>query len=158
MPSRPRSRRRSRRTRTPARGSGRAARPRRSKRSTPTASRSPSESSSPVTLTTIVAGVDLSVPSEQALDRAAALAQLNNATLVMVNAQADDAPIENIDNEVLRQPGEVSAAVRVEEAKRLAERHAGLTARGIHVELVHRAGPPGEVVAEVAKERAAELI
>jgi nucleotide-binding universal stress UspA family protein len=109
-------------------------------------------------LTTIVAGVDLSVPSEQALDRAAALALLNNATLVMVNAQADDAPIENIDNEVLKQLGEVSAAVRVEEAKRLAEKHAALTARGVNVELVHRAGPPGEVVAEVASERAAELI
>ena len=109
-------------------------------------------------LTTIVAGVDLSVPSEQALDRAAALAQLNNALLVMVNAQADDAPIENIDNEVLKQLGEVSAAVRVEEAKRLTEKHAALTARGVNVELVHRAGPPGEVVAEIASERAAELI
>ncbi len=109
-------------------------------------------------LTTIVAGVDLSVPSEQALDRAAALAQLNNALLVMVNAQADDAPIEHVDNEVLKQLGEVSAAVRAEEAKRLAEKVQALTARGIRVELVHRAGPPGEVVSEVAKEREAELI
>lgn len=109
-------------------------------------------------LTTIVAGVDLSVPSEQALERAAALAQLNNAALVMVHAQADDAPLENVDNAVLEQLGEVSAAVRAEEAKRLAELVQQLTARGVNVELVHRAGPPGEIVAEVAKERAAELI
>jgi nucleotide-binding universal stress UspA family protein len=111
-----------------------------------------------VALTTIVAGVDLSMPSEQALDRAAALAQQSGATLVMVNAQADDAPIENVDNAVLEQLGEVSAAVRAEEARRLAERVQQLTARGIVVELVCRAGPPGEVVSEVAKERAAELI
>jgi nucleotide-binding universal stress UspA family protein len=111
-----------------------------------------------VGLTTIVAGVDLSVPSEQALDRAAALAQLNGATLIMVNAQADDAPIENVDNAVLEQLGEVSAAVRAEEAKRLLEKHDQLIARGISVELVHRAGPPGEVVSEIAKERGAELI
>ncbi len=109
-------------------------------------------------LTTIVAGVDLSVPSEQALERAAALAQLNNASLVMVHAQADDAPIENVDNEVLKQLGEVSAAVRAEEAKRLGEKVHALTARGINVELVHRVGPPGEVVSEIAKERGAELI
>jgi nucleotide-binding universal stress UspA family protein len=111
-----------------------------------------------VGLSTIVAGVDLSVPSEQALDRAAALAQHNAALLVMVNAQADDAPIENVDNEVLKQLGEVSAAVRVEEAKRLAEKVQQLTARGISVELVTRTGAPGEVISEVAKERGADLI
>ena len=109
-------------------------------------------------LTTIVAGVDLSVPSEQALERAAALAQLNRATLVMVNAQADDAPIEHVDNVVLEQLGEVSAAVRAEETKRLAEKVQQLTARGVAVELVNRGGSPGEVVAEVAKERESELI
>ncbi|HEY5927654.1 MAG TPA: universal stress protein [Kofleriaceae bacterium] len=109
-------------------------------------------------LTTIVAGVDLSVPSEQSLERAAALALLHGATLVMVNAQADDAPIEHVDNAVLEQLGEVSAAVRAEEAKRLAEKHQSLTARGVAVELISRAGSPGEVVSEIAKERAAELI
>lgn len=109
-------------------------------------------------ITTIVAGVDLSLPSEQALDRAAALAQLNSATLVMVNAQADDAQIHNVDNEVLKQLGEVSAAVRAEEARRFAEKVEQLTARGVIVELVYRVGPPGEVVSEVARERAAELI
>jgi hypothetical protein len=86
-----------------------------------------------VGLTTIVAGVDLSVPSEQALDRAAALALLNNAQLVMVNAQADDAPLENVDNAVLEQIGAVSAAVRAEEGKRLELRKRELEARGIRV-------------------------
>jgi nucleotide-binding universal stress UspA family protein len=111
-----------------------------------------------VALTTIVAGIDLSMPSEQALDRAAALAQLNSAALVMVNAQADDAPIEHVDNAMLEQIGEVSAAVRAEEARRLAEHVQRLSARGVAVELVTRAGPPGEVISDVAKERAAELI
>lgn len=109
-------------------------------------------------LTTIVVGVDLSAPSEQALERAAGLALHGGATLVMVHAQADDAPIENVDNEVLKQIGEVSAAVRAEEVKRLAEKQQQLAARGIHVELVHRTGPPGEVISEVAKERNADLI
>jgi nucleotide-binding universal stress UspA family protein len=109
-------------------------------------------------ISTIIAGVDLSVPSEQALERAAALAQLNGASLVMVHAQADDAPLENVDNAMLEQIGEVSAAVRAEEAKRLAERQRELQTRGITVELVHRAGPPGEVVTDVARERSAQLI
>lgn len=109
-------------------------------------------------LTTIVAGIDLSVPSEQALERAAALAQLNSALLVMVNAQADDAPIEHVDNEVLKQIGEVSAAVRAEEVKRLELKREQLAARGINVEIEYRTGAPGEVIAEVAKERNAELI
>jgi len=111
-----------------------------------------------VVISTIVAGVDLSVPSEQALERAAALAQLNGASLVMVHAQADDAPIENVDNAMLEQLGEVSAAVHAEEAKRLAERQQQLQAHGITVDLVHRGGPPGEVVTDVARERAADLI
>lgn len=109
-------------------------------------------------LSTIIAGCDLSVPSEQALDRAAALAQLNGATLVMVHAQADDAPIENVDVEVLKQLGEVSAAVRAEEARRLAQRYEELKARGINVELIARGGPPGDVVSGVAAERHADLI
>jgi universal stress protein A len=111
-----------------------------------------------VALTTIVAGIDLSVPSEQALARAAALALHNVARLVIVHAQADDAPIENVDNEVLKQLGEVSAAVRAEETKRLSERVQQLAARGVAVELVSRTGAPGEVVSEIAKEQQAELI
>jgi nucleotide-binding universal stress UspA family protein len=107
---------------------------------------------------TIVAGVDLSVPSEQALDRAAALAQQNGAALVMVNAQADDAPIENVDNAVLEQLGEVSQAVRAEEVRRLADRVQQLQARGVQVELIHEVGSPGEVVSRVAHDRRAELI
>lgn len=109
-------------------------------------------------LTTIVAGVDLSVPSEHAVDRAAALAQLHHARLVLVHGQADDAPLEHTDNAMVEQLGEVSAAVRAEEAKRLGERLAQLTARGIAAELITRTGPPGEVVAGVASERHAELI
>src|SRR5262245_24433686 len=76
----------------------------------------------------------------------------------MVNALADDAPIENVDNEVLKQLGEVSAAVRAEEARRLAEKVTQLAAKGVIVELDNRTGPPGEVVSEVARERNAELI
>lgn len=109
-------------------------------------------------ITTIVAGIDLSVPSEHALERAAALAKQNGAQLVMVHAQADDAPIQNVDNEMLRQLGEVSEAVRVEEVRRLTAKRDQLAAIGIDVELLSKAGPAGEIVTEVARERHAELI
>src|SRR4051812_12195401 len=109
-------------------------------------------------LSTIVAGIDLSVPSEQALDRAASLAQLTGARLIMVHAQADDAPIEHVDNEVVKQLGEVSAAVRAEETKRLGALLDQMQTRGIKTELVGRVGPPGDIVAEVAKEQHADLI
>ena len=109
-------------------------------------------------ITTIVAGVDLSAPSDQALDRAAALAQLRDAKLVIAHAQADDAPIANVGNDMLEQLGEVSAALRVEEARRLADRLTQLEARGVAAEVVTRVGPPGEIVAQVAKDRAADLI
>lgn len=109
-------------------------------------------------INTIVAGVDLSTPSEQALDRAAALAKLHGARLVIVHAQADDAPIEHVDNDMLKQLSTVSAAVRVEEAKRLAERLTALRATGIDAEVTSQTGPPGEVVAQIAKDRGAELI
>jgi nucleotide-binding universal stress UspA family protein len=111
-----------------------------------------------MTLTTIIAGVDLSPSSDQALERAAALAQLHGARLAIVHALADDAPIANVRNDMLEQLGEVSAAVRAEEARRLAERLAAVRARGIDAEVVSRAGPPGEVIAQIAKERAAELV
>ena len=75
-----------------------------------------------MSLSTIVVGVDLSVPSEQAVDRAAALAKLHGGKLVLVHGQADDAPIEHTDNAMVEQLGEVSAAVRAEEAKRLGDR------------------------------------
>jgi nucleotide-binding universal stress UspA family protein len=111
-----------------------------------------------MTLATIVVGVDLSVPSDQALDRASALAQLYGATLVLVHAQTDDAPNEHVGNEMLEQLGRVSEAIRIEEAKHLAERKDRLEAKGIAVDLVGRAGPAGEVVAQVAVEREAQLI
>jgi nucleotide-binding universal stress UspA family protein len=107
---------------------------------------------------TVVAGVDLSVPSDQALERAAAIAQLNGAALVIVHAQSDDAPIPDATNEIVKQLGEVSAAVRAEEARRLATKLDDMQARGIQASLVGRAGSPGDVVSEVAKERSAELI
>ena len=107
---------------------------------------------------TIVCGVDLSVPSDHALERAASIAQLNGAALILVHAQADDAPIANVDNEVVKQLGEVSAAVRVEEARRLSVKLDALQARGIQASLVGRGGPPGDVIAEVVKEHSAELI
>jgi nucleotide-binding universal stress UspA family protein len=109
-------------------------------------------------LTTIVAGVDLSQPSDQALDRAAALAQLHSAKLVIVHAEGDDAPIEHVTNDMLEQLGKVSEAVRIETAKQLALRLDRIVERGIAAELVGRTGPAGEIVAQVAKERAAELI
>jgi len=106
----------------------------------------------------IVVGVDLSVPSDQALERAAAIAQLNGAALILVHAQADDAQIENVDNEVVKQLGEVSAAVRAEETRRLAERMDQLQARGIQTSIVGRGGSPGDVISDVAKEHGAGLI
>jgi nucleotide-binding universal stress UspA family protein len=98
------------------------------------------------------------VPSEQALERAAAIAQINGAAVIIVHAQADDAPIDNVDNEVVKQLGEVSAAVRVEEARRLAAKLDDLQARGIQTQLVGRVGAPGDVIGDVAKEFSAELI
>ena len=109
-------------------------------------------------ITTIVAGVDLSAPSEQAVARAASLALLHKAKLVLVNALADDAPIENVTNDMLKQLGEVTAAMHAEVAKRLAERLTALRASGVDAELASVKGPPGEIVAQVAKERHAELI
>jgi nucleotide-binding universal stress UspA family protein len=109
-------------------------------------------------ITTVIAGVDLSVPSEQAVDRAAAIAQLNGAALVLVHAQADDAPIQNVDNEVLKQLGEVSEAMRVEEVRRLTQLREQIAGRGVSVEVFSKSGPPGEIISEVARERHAELI
>jgi nucleotide-binding universal stress UspA family protein len=111
-----------------------------------------------VNIRTIIAGIDLSAPADQALDRAVALAQLHSAQLVIVHAQADDAPVPNADNEMLKQLGEVSQAVRAEEAKRLGERVQQIRDRGVAVELSSRTGPPGEVVTLIAHERNAELI
>jgi nucleotide-binding universal stress UspA family protein len=109
-------------------------------------------------ITRVIAGVDLSVASDQALERAVAIAARHHAPIVVVHAQADDAPIAEIDNAMLEQLGEVSAAVRVEEARLLADRLTAIRKRGVTAELVSRVGPPGEILAAVAAERKAELI
>jgi nucleotide-binding universal stress UspA family protein len=109
-------------------------------------------------MTTIVVGTDLSGPSDIALDRAVALAELHKARLVLVHAQANDAPVGEVDNEMLEQLGEVSAAVRAEEARQLADRLGAIQARGLRTELVSRVGPPDEVLTAVSIEHGAELI
>ena len=48
-------------------------------------------------LTTIVVGCDLSQGSDVALDRAIQLAEQHRAKIIVVHAQADDAPIEHVD-------------------------------------------------------------
>ncbi len=111
-----------------------------------------------MSLTTIVVGCDLSPQSDQAVERAVGLGELHRAKLVLVHAQADDAPLEEVDNAMLAKLGEVTAAVRVEEARGLADRLAAIQARGLAVDCVSRVGPPGEILSQVAIERGAELI
>ena len=111
-----------------------------------------------MTLTTILVGCDLSDGSDSALDRAIALAEQHKAKIILVHAQADDAPVEHVDNEMLKQLGEVSAAMQVEEARGLADRLTKIQARGLTAEVISRIGPPGEVLAAAAAERRAELI
>ncbi len=109
-------------------------------------------------ITTILAGCDLSSPSDQALDRAIAIAEIHRAKIILVHAQADDAPLAEVDNAMLQQIGAVSAAVRVVEARGLADRLAVIQARGLQAEVISRIGPPGEVLVAAAAEQAAELI
>jgi len=109
-------------------------------------------------ITTILAGCDLSAPADQALERAIAIALLHHARLVLVHAQADDGPIAEVTNEMLQQIGQVSAAVRIEEARALADRLARIQAHGVTAEVIIRTGPPGEVLAALAVELQAELI
>jgi nucleotide-binding universal stress UspA family protein len=109
-------------------------------------------------LTTILVGCDLSGPSDLGIDRAVALAELHEARIVLVHAQANDAPIAEVDNDMLEQLGEVSAAVRVEEARQLADRLAAIEARGIRTEIVSRVGPADEVLTAASLEFSAELI
>lgn len=109
-------------------------------------------------ITTIIAGADVSVPSDQAIDRAAAIAAKHGAKLILVHALGNEAPIGETDRDVLKHLGEVSAAVRTEVSKRLSEKLEALLAQGIDTELVTPSGPPGEVVAHLARERGAQLI
>lgn len=109
-------------------------------------------------IATILVGVDLSEGSDLALERAAAIAALHGAELVLVHAQADDAPLDGTSNEMLDQLGEVSAAMRVAEARALAARLLQLTERGLRARLVTRVGPPAEVLTACALEENADLI
>ncbi len=109
-------------------------------------------------LTTVLVGYDLSPQSDQAIERAIAIALLHRARIVLVHAQADDAPLAEVDNAVLAQLGEVSAAVRAEAAVRIADRLASIQALGLQAEVISRVGPASEILAAAATERGAELI
>jgi len=109
-------------------------------------------------LTTIIAGCDLSVPSDHALERAIGIAALHRATIVLAHAQADDAPIAATSNVILEQLGAVSAAVRAEEAVRLAEKLAEIQALGLRAKVISRIGPPDEVLTAAAHDERADLV
>lgn len=104
-------------------------------------------------LTTIVVGCDLSAPGDLAVDRACELALAHRASLILVHAQHDAGEGNAGDPALLEKIGEVSAAVRVEAARHLADRLALIQARGIAAEVASRPGPAGEVVAAIASER-----
>lgn len=109
-------------------------------------------------ISTILVGCDLSEGSDQALERAIPLAEQHGARIVLVHAQADDAPIAEVDNEVLEKIGEVSAAIRVAEARELATRMETITARGLKTDVISRVGPPGEILSQAALDESADLI
>ncbi|MGE0395499.1 MAG: universal stress protein [Kofleriaceae bacterium] len=109
-------------------------------------------------ISTILVGCDLSDGSDQALDRAIPIAEQHGARIVLVHAQADDAPIAEVDNEVLERIGEVSAAIRVAEARELATRMEAIVARGLKTDVISRIGPPGEILSKAAGEEHADLI
>jgi nucleotide-binding universal stress UspA family protein len=110
-----------------------------------------------VKLTTILAGADVSVPSDQAIDRAAALAAQHGAKLILVHA-IDAEPAIETDKDVAQQLGEVTAAMQMEVTRRLSQKVDELRAQGIDTEIETPHGPPGEAVAQVARHHAAELI
>jgi nucleotide-binding universal stress UspA family protein len=107
---------------------------------------------------TIIVGCDLSEGSDQALARAIAIAKRHNARILLVHAQADDAPVKDVDNEMLKQLGEVSAAIRVAEAREIASRMQTIVAQGLKTDVISRIGPPGEVITHAANEEGADLI
>ena len=109
-------------------------------------------------LTTIIVGCDLSVPSDEAIERAIGIALVHRAKLVLVHAQSSDAPTAEVDNALLAQLGEVSAAVRAAEAVRLADKLAEVQALGLPAAVISRIGPPDEVLASAAHDEHAELI
>lgn len=109
-------------------------------------------------LSTIVAGCDLSASSDQALERAIALAVLHRAKIVLVNAQAEEVPPAEADNVVIEQLGEVSAAIRAKEAVQLADKLAEIQALGLRAAVISRLGAPDEVLASAAHDEHADLI
>ena len=109
-------------------------------------------------ISTILVGCDLSDGSDQALDRAIPIAEKHGARIVLVHAQSDDAPIADVDNEVLAQLGEVSAAIRVAEARELATRMTTISERGLRTDIISRIGPPAEILAKAAIDESADLI
>lgn len=109
-------------------------------------------------LRTVIAGCDLSTSSDNALERAIAIAERHGAKIVLVNAQADEAAAPATDHALLAQLGEVSAAVRAEEALRLADKLAEIQARGLTAAVISRIGPPDEVLAGAARDEQADLI
>jgi nucleotide-binding universal stress UspA family protein len=109
-------------------------------------------------LTTIIVGCDLSAASDNALERAIAIAALHRAKLVLVHAQSTEAPVAEVDNAVLHQIGEVSAAIRAEAALRLASKLAEIQALGLQAAVISRIGAPDEVLASAAHDEATDLI
>jgi nucleotide-binding universal stress UspA family protein len=109
-------------------------------------------------LTTILAGCDLSASSDQALERAIALAELHRAKIVLVNAQAEEAPPAEANSVVLEQLGEVSAAIRAREAVQLADKLSEIQSLGLRAAVISRIGAPDEVLAAAAHDEHADLI
>jgi nucleotide-binding universal stress UspA family protein len=118
----------------------------------------PGRAATPEALTTIVAGIDLSAPADHALDRAIAIAAQHRAKLIIVHAEAEDAPGSKLDRRVLTEIIEVTNVVRTAEARHLADRQARAIAAGVDAEVVSRVGVSSDVIAAVATERAAQLI
>jgi nucleotide-binding universal stress UspA family protein len=109
-------------------------------------------------LTTVIAGCDLSVPSDNALERAIGIAELHRAKIVLVHAQATEPQVVEVDNAMVEQLGEVSAAVRAEEAIRLGSKLAEIQALGLRASVISRIGAPDEVLASAAHDERADLV
>lgn len=111
-----------------------------------------------LTISTILVGLDFSEPADAALERAIAIAQQHGAKIVLVHAQANDAAIGDVDNAILEQLGEVSAAVHADAARQIAARLEMIQQLGIACDLISRVGPADEVLSNASTETGAELI
>ena len=111
-------------------------------------------------LTTILAGCDLSAHSDQALERAIAIAERHRAKIVLVHARSDEASGADgaPTSALLEQLGEVSAAMHAAEAIRLAAKLAEVQARGLVASVISRVGAPDEVLTSAAEDEHAELV